>query len=88
MDHSTHTVACNRTCADYLNHVRHECCVLCHPPTRPSPPSTQGVCPECHLPADLSEELAKLSAAVAELQDLVVDLHVSLVGEDSEGAGL
>jgi len=37
------------------------------------------------LPVDLSEEFAKLSAAVVELQDLVVDLHASLVGEGSEG---
>lgn len=85
MSHLPHPVACNRTCQDFINHARHECCLLCHPPQPPSPAPTIAVCSECRLPVDLSEELAKLSAAVAELQDLVVDLHVSLVGEESGG---
>ncbi|ANN22653.1 hypothetical protein [Gemycircularvirus HV-GcV1] len=38
------------------------------------------------MPVDLSEELAKLSAAVVELSDLVADLHVSLAGEELEDA--
>jgi len=83
MSSTIHPVACNRTCADYVNHARHECCLVCHPP---SPTPTVEHCPTCRLPVDLSEELAKLSAAVVELSDLVADLHVSLAGEELEDA--
>lgn len=57
--------------------------MICHPPPPPSPAPTVAVCSECRLPVDLSEELAKLTAAVAELTDLVVDLHASHEGEES-----
>lgn len=71
MSHATHPAACNRTCQDYINHARHECCLVCHPP--PSPAPTVSHCPECRSPVDLPEELAKLSAVVVELRDLVLD---------------
>jgi len=34
------------------------------------------------LPVDLAHELAKLTAAVVELQDLVADLRCELLAED------
>ena len=76
-----HPVACDRSCQDYTNHLRHDCCLVCR---EASPAPTIAQCPECRSPVDLSEELAKLTAAVAELQDLVVDLHERLAGEESE----
>lgn len=81
MDHTTHPVACNRSCQDYVNHARHECCYVCHPP--PSPAPTIAHCPECRSPVDLPEELAKLSAVVAELRDLVLDVLERSVDGDS-----
>ena len=80
MSATIHPVACDRSCQDFVNHARHECCLVCHPPLPSSAQRTH--CPECHLPADLSEEVAKLTAAVVELQDLVVDLHERLVGDE------
>lgn len=70
---------CNRTCQDFVNHARHECCVICNPP---SPAPTVSQCPECRSPVDLAHELAKLTAAVVELQDLVADLRCELLAED------
>jgi len=87
---SPHVQDCNRTCQSFTDHALHRCCLTCYsgsttPPRIPSPAPTVAHCSECRLPVDLSEEFAKLSAAVVELQDLVVDLHASLVGEGSEG---
>lgn len=88
MSSRPHSCDCNGTCLAFQDHALHRCCLTCAGgSTRPpSPADTVEHCPECRLPVALSEEFAKLSAAVAELQDLVVDLHVSLVGEESQGA--
>jgi hypothetical protein len=87
MSSRTHVPTCDGTCLAFQDHARHFCCTICRsepPESPPSPASTVGHCPSCRLPADLSEELAKLSAVVAELADLVVELHASLVDDELE----
>jgi len=48
-----------------------------------SPASTIEHCAICRSPVDLSEELARLSVAVAELLDYVAEIHALLVGAGS-----
>ena len=71
---------CNRTCQDFINHARHECCVVCNPPTHPSTPPP----PPCQSHAELEARVAELSAEVADLRSLVEDLFDELAGLSEE----
>lgn len=80
-----HSCACDSSCKDYADHLRHLCCRVCHSP--PSPPSTQEVCPECHSPVDLLGAIENLSDAVDALTGLVARLSEQLedAGPSAEG---
>ena len=78
-----HTASiCNRTCQDFIDHARHDCCVVCNPPSNPSTPPP----PQCPSHAALEARVAELSAEVADLRSLVEDLFDELAGcsEDEE----
>ena len=67
-----HSPACDSSCDNYEQHLRHLCCEVCH--SVPSPPSTQEVCPTCHSPVDLLAAIENLSDAVDALTALVEKL--------------
>jgi len=80
-----HIPDCDATCLHFSDHANHYCCRICQrqdasPAQPPSPTPTVEHCPTCRGPVGLTEEVAKLAALVAELQDYVVEILDAVVG--------
>ncbi len=74
----THIPTCNGHCVDFVDHARHLCCTVCHPPTTPSSPATLQ---SCQSHAELRAAVDRLLDAVRLLSDRVDALEEEVLGE-------
>lgn len=77
-----HIPTCNGHCVDFVDHARHLCCTICHPPTRPHSPATAE---SCRSHAELRAAVERLKDVVQQLLERVDALENEVFDDFAEG---